>query len=318
MRVSVAIPAYNCSASISQTLDSVLGQTYQVCEVLVMNDGSTDDTASVLKSYGPRVTVLTQKNAGASVARNALSARATGDIVAFLDADDVWHPEYLATQVELFRAYPDAVAAFTNHVNFLSRDTIQWNDTGMLDSTRDTQLLMPRLFVEKYLSATGMFASMSFCSVSKQVLERIGPSPFQANGAEDSYLFHLAVLFGPVAYSSRALVAYRIANASMSANRLATLAARVHAFELLEPDYKRLADSKLWTAFSTSFASNRRIYSKHLMGARKISKARGQLWRSLADSRAILSMAKSASLLLATYFPLNLQPSWPTEYRRGT
>src|SRR5580658_2014305 len=92
LKVSVIIPAFNSARTISATLDSVLAQVRPADEILVMNDGSTDETSEILESYKSLVQVFRQENSGLAAARNALFRRATGDLVAFLDADDIWHP----------------------------------------------------------------------------------------------------------------------------------------------------------------------------------------------------------------------------------
>src|SRR4051794_23550692 len=115
MKVSALIPTYNSAATIRGTLDSVLAQTAPADEILVMDDGSTDSTVSILESYRPRITVLQQRNGGVAQARNMLCARATGELLPFLDHDDFWHPDYLKTQRQLFPNHPRPVAFFTGH-----------------------------------------------------------------------------------------------------------------------------------------------------------------------------------------------------------
>lgn len=100
MKVSVVIPTYNAAAFVVEAVLSVLAQTCPPHEIIVVDDGSTDDTAGRLK--GLPITVIHQANAGVAMARNAGVAAATGDAIAFLDADDVWHPRKLELQVPLF------------------------------------------------------------------------------------------------------------------------------------------------------------------------------------------------------------------------
>jgi glycosyltransferase involved in cell wall biosynthesis len=87
-RVSVIIPAFNASPFISQAIESVLNQTYTDYELIVVNDGSTDNTASLVMKYGERLRYVYQENQGLSSARNTGIDRAEGDLLAFLDADD--------------------------------------------------------------------------------------------------------------------------------------------------------------------------------------------------------------------------------------
>ena len=88
-RVSVVIPAYNAARFIGRTLQSALAQTYDDYEIFVVDDGSRDATAAVVGQFAPRVTLLQQRNAGVSAARNAALRTASGEFVAYLDADDL-------------------------------------------------------------------------------------------------------------------------------------------------------------------------------------------------------------------------------------
>lgn len=100
--VSVIIPTYNYARYLGEAIDSALGQTLAPLEVIVVDDGSTDDTPELLAAYGDRIRVLRQKNAGVAVARNSGIAAARGEYVAFLDADDTWLPRKLELQMPLF------------------------------------------------------------------------------------------------------------------------------------------------------------------------------------------------------------------------
>jgi glycosyltransferase involved in cell wall biosynthesis len=111
--VSVVIPAYNAEAYITPALKSVLSQTYPHTEVIVVDDGSRDDTARLVQSFSG-VRCIQQANAGVSTARNVGAAAATGHFLAFLDADDVWHPAKLAHQVRGMLACPDVALSRTH------------------------------------------------------------------------------------------------------------------------------------------------------------------------------------------------------------
>jgi glycosyltransferase involved in cell wall biosynthesis len=113
-RVSVVIPAYNAAATLPETLASVFAQTFTDYEVIVVDDGSTDGTPALLASHGERVRVLRKVNeARPSTTRNVGAKAARGELVAFLDADDRWHPEKLARQVALFAANSHLGLAYT-------------------------------------------------------------------------------------------------------------------------------------------------------------------------------------------------------------
>ena len=100
--VSVIIPTYNQREYLVQAIESVLAQTYESVEVIVVDDGSTDDTAQAVATMGRAVRYIRQSNRGAAASRNAGIAHATGQYVAFLDHDDLWMPQKLAMQVSLF------------------------------------------------------------------------------------------------------------------------------------------------------------------------------------------------------------------------
>jgi glycosyltransferase involved in cell wall biosynthesis len=99
--VSVIIAAYNAAPWIRQTLDSIIAQTYPVLEIIVVDDGSTDETVAVVKTYGEPVRCELRQHAGQPVARNYGIHVAKGHLIAFVDADDLWHPQKLEHQVEL-------------------------------------------------------------------------------------------------------------------------------------------------------------------------------------------------------------------------
>ena len=107
--ISIIIPTYNRESCVGQAIDSVLGQTWQDFEVIVVDDGSTDDTRKRLKVFGDRIRVVHQENAGVSAARNAGMALASGEWLGFLDSDDLWRPEKLERQMADLALYPRAV-----------------------------------------------------------------------------------------------------------------------------------------------------------------------------------------------------------------
>ncbi|MHB8690642.1 MAG: glycosyltransferase family 2 protein [Solirubrobacteraceae bacterium] len=112
---TVVISAYMAAATIGQALDSVLAQTLRDFEVVVVDDGSADATAEVVRGYlaDPRVALHRQPNAGNAAARNLGIARTTGRFVAVLDSDDLWLPVYLESMVAALESAPDAGFAFT-------------------------------------------------------------------------------------------------------------------------------------------------------------------------------------------------------------
>ncbi len=112
--VSVVIGAYNAERWIAATIESVLGQTWDDFEVIIIDDGSTDATAKVARGFGEAVQLVQKENGGPASARNAGINAARGRYVAFLDADDLWLPHKLERQMALFRRLPDAAWSYTD------------------------------------------------------------------------------------------------------------------------------------------------------------------------------------------------------------
>ena len=112
-RVSIVIAVYNGAPTIERALASVFAQTYTDYEVIVVNDGSTDDTGAVLAHLSDRIRLITQGNRGLSAARNAGVRASTGEYVAFLDDDDEWMPEKLARCVPVLEADRDCALVYT-------------------------------------------------------------------------------------------------------------------------------------------------------------------------------------------------------------
>jgi glycosyltransferase involved in cell wall biosynthesis len=308
MKFSVIIPAYNAAKTIAATLDSVLAQTVVPFEILVFDDGSTDNMAVILASYKPRVTVFSQSNQGAAHARNFLCAQAQGDILAFLDADDLWHPCYLKAQKQMIEKHPDAVAHFTEHENIVGLGDFKW-PKGADCQPINPELIQPAVFIKRY-NETPLSFQMSCMCVRKSVPSQLGPEPFRVTVADDTFFHTSLPLLGPVAHTTARLVAYRINESSLSSNRLRMSVLVVDVFKILDEIYKAKADPALYDAFRMVYASRRRNCGKYLMGAAKTRDAREQFMAAACLSRRPASVVKSVGLYLSTLLPRSLQPRW--------
>jgi len=114
--VSVIIPTYNRGWIIKEAIDSVLAQDFIDFELIVVDDGSTDNTSEILDSYSDDITVLRQNNKGVSAARNRGLSEASGRFIAFLDSDDLWLSKKLSSQVDFFNSNPDALICQTEEI----------------------------------------------------------------------------------------------------------------------------------------------------------------------------------------------------------
>jgi glycosyltransferase involved in cell wall biosynthesis len=122
-RISVVLPVYNRAAYVGEAIASVFAQTLLPSELIVVDDGSTDTSVEVVERFArPGLNVLRQENAGIGAARNRGLSSATGDLIGFIDSDDVWEPDKLELQVQALRENDDVQLVFGHLVEFLSPD----------------------------------------------------------------------------------------------------------------------------------------------------------------------------------------------------
>jgi GT2 family glycosyltransferase len=115
-KITVIIPVYNRPTFVQEAIQSVLDQTYSNLEIIVVDDGSTDDTPSVLQSFAGKIRIIHQENKGVSAARNTGINNSDSKWIAFLDSDDIWLPEKLHMQMQFFENHPDARICQTEEI----------------------------------------------------------------------------------------------------------------------------------------------------------------------------------------------------------
>ncbi|MCD6584856.1 MAG: glycosyltransferase [Desulfobacteraceae bacterium] len=114
--VSVIIPTYNRAWTLKKAIDSVLEQDYKNFELIVVDDGSTDETEALVAAYAESIKFIQQPNSGVSAARNKGISMSSGSLIAFLDSDDSWYPEKLSAQIIFFNENPDALICQTEEI----------------------------------------------------------------------------------------------------------------------------------------------------------------------------------------------------------
>lgn len=144
--VSCIVPVFNGERYLAETLDSILAQTHNPLEMIVVDDGSTDGTAAIVAGYGDKVRYIFQENAGPAAAYNTALAVVRGEYVAFLGADDLWHREKIACQLGRFEARPELDYCVTHLENFWIPELKE-----EADRLRDHRLARP---MPGYTSAT--------------------------------------------------------------------------------------------------------------------------------------------------------------------
>jgi len=205
-RVSAIIPTYNCAAYLGEALDSILAQTYPDVEIIVVDDGSTDNTRQVLEPYGGRIVYLYQENQGESVARNRGIEAAGGEFIAFLDADDLWLPTKLERLVAAMDLYPEAVLAYSyayavdasgQRMRFRGSDLLCQGEAGL-------HQVFPRLVTEN------MIANPGTALIRRRFLTGMTAFDPAIRWGEDWDLWLRLSLKGPFAFVAEPLACYRM------------------------------------------------------------------------------------------------------------
>lgn len=145
--VSVVVPVYNGERYLREAVESLLGQTIPATEIIIVDDGSTDGSASIAETYGAPVTVIRQRNAGVAAARNAGIAAATQEYIAFLDHDDVAEPTRIECQLAAFERNPTPDIVFGSMAQFLSPDLDEKRASGLRCDENVQPTPLPSSFV---------------------------------------------------------------------------------------------------------------------------------------------------------------------------
>ncbi len=161
--ISVIIPTYNRGWILTEAIDSVLAQDYKNYELIVVDDGSTDNSREILDNYGQDIIVLRQANKGVSAARNRGIAEAGGQLVAFLDSDDLWLPRKLSRQVDFFKLNPNAVINQTEEI---------WIRNGVRVNPKDRHRKSSGMIFERSLGLC--LVSPSAVMIKKTLFDAVG------------------------------------------------------------------------------------------------------------------------------------------------
>ena len=205
--ISIVIPLFNKSGSVSGTIRSVLEQTYQDFEIIIVDDGSTDNSYQVVSELSlsdPRLTLIQKSNGGVCSARNAGIKAAKGEYIALLDADDVWDKDYLQEQMKMVDDFHECSMWGINYGETIDGAIIRDVPTGLPKGFRG--------IVEDYFRIPGRISDL-FCSSSvlirKSVFDHVGMFDERIKYAEDSDMWFRIIARFPVAFYDRYMVYYR-------------------------------------------------------------------------------------------------------------
>ncbi len=312
LTATIVIPAYNAASCLGETLDSVAAQTLTPHEVIVVDDGSRDQTVAIAKSHPAVTEVIERENGGVCASRNDAIERATGDLVMTLDADDLWHPRYVDRMTALMESHPRALSGFARWRGWLHpvdkpapfEDEFD-ETTRELDFTAYDQAML-----------AGLPVLPSFHVTRREALGRIDRRPFleHQNFGEAAYLCGLLAAMGPVAEHVAPLGRYRLhANALTgdeieSARRVAPCVEDLLATIASRPDLG--IDARIEGQVARHAAAWFRRCGRRLGGGGHKDEGRRLLARSagLGDRRAM-------AMLLASWVPILDRRIWVSAWR---
>lgn len=298
--VSVIVPVYNAEAHIAEALNSVFAQTYRPLEIIVIDDGSTDRTPEIVKSF-PEVRYILQHNGGPSVARSRGLAAAQAEYVAFLDADDIWDPTKLSEQIAIMERHPEAGLVFADMRHFDERNEPQPSMFAKYGFTADffgseSRVKNP---VRKLVQAN--FIPTSSVLARKRVIMQTGGFDEQFRKAEDWDLWLRMALCAPVFYLPKVLMRKRVHQVNVSHDAAGMNVAALAVLEKLGREHRddliRL-DIDMDAVLRDAYRNLGYFHIRHAA----IAEARAALWRSLSLGFQVRSLIYFLSTLLGRRF----------------
>ncbi len=208
--VSTIIPVFNGATTIRAAIDSALAQKFDGQEIIVVNDGSTDNTAEALAGYGDRIRIIEQANSGFNAARNAALECASGKYFALLDADDIWLPGRLAKTVAALEREPAASLVFS--------DFVRIDQAGALVKRPTIPAHLAHAPSMNEILTYWWIILPTTVTMPRSIWRRCGGFPTQAS-AFDLYMFILAREYGEFVYLAEPLAKYRLSGSELGPDK---------------------------------------------------------------------------------------------------
>lgn len=272
--ISIIIPTFNSYDYICSAINSVLSQTYKDFEIIIIDDGSIDDTKEVLTKYNGKIRYLYQENQGVASARNLGIRESKGEYIAFLDSDDLWIPDKLAIQMDVFNKKPD--------IGLVCSSCIEFNENKKLN-----YIIRPRnfrgcsfkdLFLENFIQTSTVVTK-------KESFQKVGLFDERLKVAEDYDMWLRIARYYPVHFIKEPLVRYRINEKGLlkTESQYITLA-HIHIFK------KYLLDNNILV--SNSLKRQRLAKEYYKLGKLKfyfldIKEARSNIFKSVSISKSV-------------------------------
>lgn len=248
IEVSIVIPTYNHASLLGEALESVFAQTYQDFEIIVVDDGSTDDTAGVLRPLVEQglIRCIHQQKQGVSAARNRGIAEANGRYIAFLDSDDLFEPAKLDIQVKYLRDHPEAGLVQSGFTKF--------DNSGQDLGYRDTSWFSGRIYPQILLYWTTLMA-VDTVLVSKTVFDAIGLFDTTLSMGEDLDLWRRIARKYPFGFINKSLARVRVHAGNTSGDKLRATQGLLMYLEKAFKDDPGLSKQFRKRAFSRLFST---------------------------------------------------------------
>ena len=268
--VAVIVPAFNAERTIDATLASVRAQTHSELEIIVVDDGSTDGTAATVMRHAaddPRIRLIAQANAGVAAARNRGIAEATAKLIAPIDADDLWHPEKIALQVEEMRRKPKLALVCTAYLIIDERSRVAFVVGGRLPHSTRFEDLCRRNFIGNGSSAMMKRSVILSCGGYDPSLRDQG-----AEGCEDLKLYLQIAHRHEIAMIHQPLTSYRqlTGNMSSESNRmLRSFDLVAESFCVDRPELRKLFRSH--RTYMTCWLASRALRAQNWRAVLKLS-----------------------------------------------
>lgn len=253
-RVSVIIPTYQCGNYISRAIESVLAQTYRDYEIIVIDDGSTDNTHQVLTRYDGQICLIEQKNQGVATARNSGILRSNAELFAFLDADDYWLPDKLAQQITLMDQDPSTGLVYSDMYFAKYSKPLPINYFSLVQPQKGN--VFPSLFLNNFIPTSTVVVRRTSLDMTRLFDPRFSP-------CEDYDLWLRIARNWRIDFTNQPLAYYDIREGSLSRNDLRmilSLLAVKQSILASEPDMLRLPEQNLENGYYKSYFRAGRLF----------------------------------------------------------
>ena len=265
--LSIVIPLYNKKDSIIATLKSILLQSYNKFEIIIVDDGSTDNSADIVKTISDkRIRLIQKDNGGVCSARNLGIRKAKYDYIAFLDADDLWDTLYLEEQIKLINEYPKAAMWGINFAEMTDGKLARYLPTGLSEKFRG--------YVEDYFNINGRISDL-FCSssvvIKKEVFDKVGFFDERIKYAEDNDMWFRIIARNQVVFYDRYMAFYQFDAENRALNKPIVLKYFLSYYVDKFRDFK---DNQVFYTWINRWTANhiRKYYFEEMAGQREDAK----------------------------------------------